>query len=127
MRLCERFKDVPIFVDTKKVDLSVFSGCTIKINEKEFSAIKKMASDCDYIITLGEGGALYNNTIYPTEKTEVFDVCGAGDVFLSALVYGCLKYGSLKEAINIANKCASLSVSKMGTYVLTKEDLKSIL
>ncbi|MAH44340.1 hypothetical protein CMI37_00830 [Candidatus Pacearchaeota archaeon] len=126
-QLCEKFKDTPMFVDTKKTDLSMFVGCTIKINEKEFSAIKRMPPEGDYIVTLGEGGALYKDVIYPTEKTEVFDVCGAGDVFLAALVYGYLKHGAMPKAVEIANKCASFSVSKMGTYVLTKEDLKSIL
>jgi len=127
VEICEKFKDTPIFVDTKKDNLSMLSNCVIKINEKEFANIKKMGSDCEYVVTLGEGGALYNNEVFETQKTEVFDVCGAGDVFLASLVYGFLTEGDMKKAIDIANKCASYSVSKMGTYVLTKEDLKDIL
>lgn len=127
IEICERYKDTPIFVDTKKEDLTMLSGCVIKINEKEFSNIKRMPDDCEFVVTLGEGGALYNNKVYETNKTEVFDVVGAGDVFLSSLVYGYLTSASLESAIEIANKCASLSVSKMGTYVLTKEDIQNIL
>ena len=121
------FENTPIFVDTKKEDLTMLSGCVIKINEKEFANIKKMPKDSEFVVTLGEGGALYNNKVYDTNKTEVFDVCGAGDVFLSSLVYGYLTTQNMEDAIIIANKCASLSVSKMGTYVLTKEDVENIL
>ena len=76
-----------------------------------------------FIVTLGERGTQYCDIIYPTSTVEVFDVCGAGDVFLSSLVSGYLKYGSVEEAIPFANKMASLSVTHMGTYVLTKEDI----
>jgi D-beta-D-heptose 7-phosphate kinase/D-beta-D-heptose 1-phosphate adenosyltransferase len=127
IKICEKFKDIPVFVDTKKEDLTMLSQCVIKINEKEFSNIKRMPPTCEFVVTLGEGGALYNDKVYETKKTEVFDVVGAGDVFLSSLVYGYLTSGSLESAIEIANKCASLSVSKMGTYVLTKEDIQNIL
>ena len=127
IEICEKYKDTPVFIDTKKEDLTMLSQCVIKINEKEFSNIKRMPPDCEFVVTLGEAGALYNNKVYETKKTEVFDVVGAGDVFLSSLVYGYLTLGSLESAIEIANKCASLSVSKMGTYVLTKEDIQNIL
>ncbi len=75
---------------------------------------------------MGPKGALYDNKMFRVEETEVFDVCGAGDVFLSGLVYGYLQNGDISKAIPIANKCASFSVSKMGTYVMTPEDLKNI-
>lgn len=126
INICKMFKDYPIFVDTKKTNLSCFSNCYIKVNEKEFKSLDKMPRDSEFIVTLGEKGALYKDSIYPVENTEVFDVCGAGDVFLSALVYGFLKYKSVELAIPIANKCASFSVSKMGTYTLTKEDLNDL-
>lgn len=125
-QICEMFKDVPIFVDTKKNKLNCYSNCVLKINEKEFKEIKKMPVGCDFIVTLGDRGALYQHEVHPTIKTEVFDVCGAGDVFLSALVYGFLKTNDMKEAIAIANKCASFSVGKMGTYVMSKDDLKNL-
>jgi len=85
-----------------------------------------MPDSCEFVVTLGPKGALYNHEIYNTKQTEVFDVCGAGDVFLSGLVYGYLNTKSMPEAIRIANVCASFSVSKMGTYVMCPEDLKNI-
>ena len=69
----------------------------------------------------------YNNKVYPTTKTEVFDVCGAGDVFLSSLVYGFLEYNNMPDAIRLANRCASVSVSRMGTHVLTKDEISEVL
>jgi|7_EtaG_2_1085326.scaffolds.fasta_scaffold00028_52 D-beta-D-heptose 7-phosphate kinase/D-beta-D-heptose 1-phosphate adenosyltransferase len=117
---------IPIFVDTKKTDLSCFEGCYIKINEKEYSNIESRPRGSKFIVTLGERGAKYQDSIYPTETVEVFDVCGAGDVFLSSLVYGFLKHEDMRKAIRIANKLASISVSHMGTYVLTPEDIKWI-
>jgi len=125
-QICATFKDKPIFVDSKKQDLSSLTGCIVKINEKEFDSLINMPKDSSFVVTLGERGALYDGEIYSTERTEVFDVCGAGDVFLSGLVFGWLESRKMPAAINFANKCAELSVSKMGTYVLTGEDIDDL-
>ena len=119
--------NIPIFVDTKKTDLSCFEGVFIKINEKEHESIEVFPVNSDFIVTLGERGTLYNGNIYPTNAVEVFDVCGAGDVFLSTLAHTYMKNRNMPEAIRSANKMASISVSRMGTYVLTKEDIDEIL
>tara|TARA_R110002012_G_scaffold233844_1_gene407260 strand:+ start:874 stop:1653 length:780 start_codon:yes stop_codon:yes gene_type:complete len=122
-RICELFKDKPVFVDSKKQDLSFFSDCIIKINEKEFNSLTSMPKNSKFVVTLGEKGAMCDGKIYSTDKTEVFDVCGAGDVFLSGLVYGWLRWKDPRLSIDLANKSARVSVSKMGTHVLTKEDV----
>jgi len=115
----------PIFVDSKKKDLRIFGDCILKINDAEaLTAI--ISSTQEVVITVGARGALWKGQIYETDKVDVFDVCGAGDVFLASLVYGYLSYKDLSRAIAIANRCASLSVSKMGTYVLTKEDINDL-
>jgi len=116
---------MPVFVDSKKQDLTCFKNCIIKINESE--AHKAIIDPTqEVVVTLGASGARWKDSIYKTEKVDVFDVCGAGDVFLASLVYGYLKHGDMSKAINIANKCASLSVTKMGTYVLTTEDINDL-
>ena len=120
-------KNIPIFVDSKKNDLSCYENCYIKINEKEFNSIETSPSRSQFIVTLGERGALYDGTIYPTNPVEVFDVCGAGDVFLSTMVCMYLKTGNMVDAVKSANKMASLSVSHMGTYVLTSDDISVLL
>ena len=118
--------NVPIFVDTKKKDLTCFEECVIKINEKEFSHIEVFPSNAQFVVTMGEGGARHNDQVYSTEAVEVFDVCGAGDVFLASLVYGFLTNNAIGKSISIANKMAGISVSHMGTYVLTKKDILKI-
>tara|TARA_R100000664_G_C2759374_1_gene149075 strand:- start:7180 stop:7977 length:798 start_codon:yes stop_codon:yes gene_type:complete len=127
--ICKRFKklNIPVFVDSKKKNLSCFSDCYIKINEKEFTNSQGFAKNCKTIITLGSRGATYNNKVYTTDKVDVFDVCGAGDVFLSILVSFFLLTNDIERAILYANRCASYSVTKMGTYIITLQDLKFLL
>lgn len=113
-----------IFIDTKKTDLQKFSGCYVKINETELNA---SISDVDtMIVTLGAKGALYNEKMYPTNKVEVHDVTGAGDVFLASLATFYLHLGSIEAAIPYANKLAAVSVTHKGTYTISKEDLNSL-
>jgi D-beta-D-heptose 7-phosphate kinase/D-beta-D-heptose 1-phosphate adenosyltransferase len=53
-------------------------------------------------------------------------VVGAGDTFLSALVYFYLIYGKIEEAIPYANKAAAIAVTHFGTYVLTERDVNEV-
>tara|TARA_R110002020_G_scaffold363289_1_gene575584 strand:- start:18829 stop:19617 length:789 start_codon:yes stop_codon:yes gene_type:complete len=125
-RLCELYKEVPIFADSKKIDVSCFSNCFLKINEQEFQRCQNLSPSTEVIVTLGERGAKYKDDFFSTTAQEVFDVCGAGDVFLAALTYGFLKEGEITKAIELANKAATLSVSKPQTYTLSLKDINDI-
>tara|TARA_R100001163_G_C5064186_1_gene201698 strand:+ start:1990 stop:2778 length:789 start_codon:yes stop_codon:yes gene_type:complete len=125
-KICQFYKKLPIFVDSKKTDLSCFSGCIIKINEHEKRNITQHPKKSDLVVTLGSKGALYGDKIYKAKEVEVYDVCGAGDVFLSALVYKYLLTKNMDAAIIFSNKCASYSVSKFGTHVLTREEIEDL-
>ena len=114
----------PVFIDSKKTNLP--EDAYIKINELEYEKMSYCNHD-NLIITRGGKGAEYRGELYPAEKVNVFDVVGAGDTFLAALIYGYLKYGRIDKAIPIANKAAAVAVSHTGTYVLTKEDVDEIL
>ena len=114
----------PVFIDTKKICIP--GNAFIKVNEYEFKKITHFIPD-NMIITKGGEGTEYQGKLYPAEKVKVFDVVGAGDTFLAALTYGYLKYGTIEEAIPLANKAAAVAVSHRGTYVLTEEDVKKIL
>lgn len=118
--------NIPIFVDSKKKDLTIFKKCIIKINKKEYENCILDDED-DVIITLGPLGAKWQDKFFPTSKVETFDVCGAGDVFLSSLVYGYLTTRDMEKSISLANRFAAHSVTKLGTYCLTKEDIDSII
>lgn len=115
---------VPVFIDTKKRDLKRFKNAIVKINEREF---KNRTSDCDdIIVTLGSNGVLYKDNIIPAPKVEVFDVCGAGDTFLTALVCKYINSKDMIASINFANKAAAITVQHSGVYSLTKKDLINI-
>ena len=124
-KICELVSEFegPVFLDSKKRVLPS-QGCFIKINE-----VEKQLLTGDYnnlIVTKGAGGADYDGVNYPAEKTKVYDVVGAGDTFLAALVYFHLLYGRIDRSIPYANKAASIAVQNFGTYVLTEEDVKNI-
>ena len=122
--LIKSAKGLPIFVDSKKRDLSIYEGCFIKINQREYENMEKCPEKCKLIVTLGEQGALYKNTIYPVDSVDVFDVCGAGDSFLAGLVTTYLRTNDISESIKVANKCASVAVKRFGTYAVRMEDIK---
>jgi D-beta-D-heptose 7-phosphate kinase/D-beta-D-heptose 1-phosphate adenosyltransferase len=77
-------------------------------------------------VTKGSGGADYQGVNYPGIGVGVFDVCGAGDTFLSALVYFYLLYAKIEKAIPYANKAAAIAVTHFGTYVLSERDVNEI-
>ena len=121
--LVENF-DGPVFIDSKKTTLPL-DKAFIKINEDEYNKLTN--KDCpNLIVTKGSKGADYQGKNYPGIRVGVFDVCGAGDTFLSALVYFYLLYGTIENAIPYANKAAAIAVTHFGTYVLSERDVNEI-
>jgi len=113
----------PIFVDTKKTDLSKYENCIIKINENEQKNVLKYPNNYELIVTLGENGALYNKKVIPTNKVQVFDVSGAGDTFISSLVVKYLLCKKMEKSIKFANICSSIVVTKSGTATIKIEEV----
>lgn len=116
----------PIFMDTKKRNLGVFDDIFIKINEKEYNNTQSLPSSSNLIVTMSQKGCRYLDKIYEAPKVDVFDVTGAGDTFLAALAVKYIETSSITNAIEFANKCAAISVTHQGCYVLTKEDIKNL-
>ncbi len=114
----------PVFVDTKKKDIEKLNSFIVKINEDEHQ--KLISSTEELIITKGNKGASYKGRDYHCPEVVVEDVCGAGDTFLSALVFNFLNTRDLERAIVYANKAAGIAVQHSGTYVLTKDDIDAI-
>ncbi|MBY6177820.1 bifunctional hydroxymethylpyrimidine kinase/phosphomethylpyrimidine kinase, partial [Staphylococcaceae bacterium DP2N0-1] len=89
---------------------------------------KSMAQNADYflslgakvvIITLGEQGIYYavenDSGLVPAQKVKAIDTTAAGDTFIGAFVSRFnMKERNLVEAIDFANKAASLTVQKSG-------------
>ncbi len=80
------------------------------------------------VITLGEDGMLLSadgkilKTI-PTAAREVYDVSGAGDTSLAALVLALAAGRSLEDAALFANAAAGVVVGKLGTATVTPKEL----
>jgi D-beta-D-heptose 7-phosphate kinase/D-beta-D-heptose 1-phosphate adenosyltransferase len=124
--LCKVYKNKPVFVDSKKRDLSCFRKCVLKINEKEREDMIKPPVKSKLIVTLGSSGAKYNNKRYKTNQVKVFDVTGAGDTFLSIISLFSASGLSIEESIKLANHAASISVTKSGTYSLSEKDIEKM-
>jgi D-glycero-beta-D-manno-heptose-7-phosphate kinase len=114
----------PIFVDTKKTDLVRFEGCYVKINQVEFEAAKTFPTEL--IVTLGRDGVKYKEHKFSTPQVEAFDVCGAGDTFLSALAYNYVLSQDIVTAIKFATQAASVTVQHIGVYSPTLEEIERL-
>lgn len=113
----------PIFVDTKKTDLVRLEGCFVKINQKEFELAKTFPSDI--IVTKGNKGASYKDKLIPAPNVEAFDVCGAGDTFLSALAYQYCHTNDIIKSIEFAIKASSVTVQHIGVYSPTLNEIEN--
>jgi D-beta-D-heptose 7-phosphate kinase/D-beta-D-heptose 1-phosphate adenosyltransferase len=114
----------PIFVDTKKSDLARCEGCFVKINQVEFEAAKTYPTEL--IVTLGRDGVRYQEHKISTPQVEAFDVCGAGDTFLSALAYNYVLSGDILAAIRFATRAASVTIQHIGVYSPSLEEIEQI-
>jgi D-beta-D-heptose 7-phosphate kinase/D-beta-D-heptose 1-phosphate adenosyltransferase len=116
---------LPIFVDTKKKNLKEFDGCYVKINELEYSTATSLPNDSWLITTRGKAGSTYNGRQFPAPIVgEVTDVTGAGDTFLAALTYEFLNKQDIDQAIEFANKAASITVQHLGCYAPNLEEIR---
>ena len=70
------------------------------------------------IITLGEKGLFYTDgneeTYLKASSVKAIDTTGAGDAFNGGLAFGLLKEKSIKECLELANKVAGVSTTKLG-------------
>ncbi|MEX2045401.1 MAG: PfkB family carbohydrate kinase, partial [Opitutus sp.] len=84
------------------------------------------------VITLGEDGMLLSTNgrvdkRIPTAAREVYDVSGAGDTALAALVLALAAGASLETAAHFANAAAGVVVGKLGTATVTPRELAASL
>jgi len=106
-----------MYMDTKKTDLAKFNGIMLKINNLEYR--RAVSLNDDFVVTKGAKGCLYKNVNYQAAPIDVVDVCGAGDVFLAAMVAEYLKTNDMSQALNFANKLASMSCLRLGTVCVS--------
>ena len=125
--LCNNFNR-PVFVDTKKRSLFHKDNVFWKINKKEYNDLDKdhLPNDSHLIVTLGCDGALWAGMKFLPQVVKVFDVCGAGDTFMAALVYEFLKTSNMQKSIDLANRAAAISVTHPGAYYLSQNDIETL-
>ena len=118
----------PVFIDTKKRDLSRFSADNVyvKINESEYKT--STSRPAQFIVTLGDQGALFTSPsigakMFETKRVEVMDVCGCGDTFISALAFQYLFTNNIEKSIIFANMAAGITVQHRGNYAPTYEEI----
>lgn len=118
----------PVFIDTKKQDLSRFNADNVyvKINELEYKT--SISRPAQFIVTLGDQGALFTSPsigakMFETKRVEVMDVCGCGDTFMAALVARYLFTNDIEQSIIFANKAAGITVQHRGNYSPTLKEI----
>ena len=116
--------DITVFVDTKKTNLGLYRNLIFKLNEKERNQLQSCPDNL--VVTLGARGAEYCEKIYPTDSVKVNDVCGAGDMFLSALAVKYHQTRSIIDGIKYANRAAGIAVQHTGVYVLSNFDVEKL-
>ena len=94
--------------------------------DKILNFIKDNIECKNILLTRGKEGMILNNIynkITHDSVIKLVDVTGAGDVVLAVLVYTYLKNGDLLKACKIANYIGGKSVSVIGNYNVSINDI----
>jgi len=80
------------------------------------------------VITLGSRGMLLapkkgKREEIPTKARDVFDVSGAGDTVIAAMMLGLVSGADYREAVSLANYAAGVVVGKVGTATCGPDEL----
>ncbi len=149
-RLINKFSKSRIIIDPKPNNKIIYNNLFIlKPNKKELVELTNLKYNFEYdklekfennireyilknnilnlVVTDGINGAYLitkdSFMHFPSKKVEVFDVSGAGDSFLAALILFCCKGKNVSESIKYANQAASTTIIHSGTTPLIPKDL----
>jgi len=134
-----------VLVDPKGDDYQRYSGATLLTpNRSEFREVaggwkteaelnakaEKLRTELQLealLVTRSEEGmSLYRaNEVLnePTQTREVFDVSGAGDTVIATIAVMLASGSDLPAAVRIANRAAGIVVGKLGTAVVSREEI----
>ncbi len=135
----------PVLVDPKGDDYARYAGATLLTpNRSEFREVagnwksdaeltekaerlrKELKLDALLVTRSEEGMSLYreNEILHePTQTREVFDVSGAGDTVIATLAVMLACGADWSEAVRIANRAAGIVVGKLGTAMVSREEI----
>lgn len=147
-----RTANVPVFVDPKQRDVSIYAGATVlSPNLKELTlaantdalagtdaivnAAKALATkhQFQYVLTTrgGDGMTLTDaeGLVRHADATanEVFDVSGAGDTVIATLAAAHAAGAPMPEAMELANLAGGIVVGRLGTAVVHQTDLTAAI
>lgn len=97
-----------------------------------YQRMKKKYLKPEFVITLGEKGALYciNNQIKisPSLKVKTVDTYGSGSIFRAAFAYTIVNGGDIEKAVKMGCIAGSLSTTKYGARpsIPTLEEINTI-
>jgi len=135
----------PVLVDPKGDDYARYCGATLLTpNRSEFREVagswkseaelnlkaEKLRTELQLealLVTRSEDGmSLFraNEVLHEATHTrEVFDVSGAGDTVIATLAVMLASGADLSDAMRIANRAAGIVVGKLGTAVVSREEI----
>ncbi len=135
----------PVLVDPKGDDYARYQGATLLTpNRSEFHDVagswsseaelntkaEKLRTELQLealLVTRSEEGmSLFraNSVLHePTQAREVFDVSGAGDTVIATLAVMLASGAELGDAVRIANRAAGIVVGKLGTAVVSRQEI----
>ena len=134
-----------VLVDPKGEDYSRYQGASVVTpNRAELREVVGRWTDHDdlarraqtlradlaidaLLVTLSEQGmTLFESGTamhVPAQAREVYDVSGAGDTVIATLAVMTAAGAPLAQAVRIANRAAGIVVGKLGTAVVTRQEL----
>ena len=135
----------PVMVDPKGDDYTRYSGATLLTpNRSEFREVagnwkseaelsakaeklrKELQLEALLVTRSEDGMSLYraNEILHePAQSREVFDVSGAGDTVIATLAVMLASGAGFPDAMRIANRAAGIVVGKLGTAVVSREEI----
>jgi D-beta-D-heptose 7-phosphate kinase / D-beta-D-heptose 1-phosphate adenosyltransferase len=144
--------DVPVFVDPKQRDVSIYAGATVlSPNLKELAlaagvdhfendaaiiaAAQHLATTHRFqyvLVTRGEHGMSLIDAAglvlhLPAAAQQVFDVSGAGDTVIATLAATYAAGATMAHAATLANLAGGIVVGRLGTAVVHRSDLTAAL
>jgi D-beta-D-heptose 7-phosphate kinase/D-beta-D-heptose 1-phosphate adenosyltransferase len=146
-----RARNLPVIVDPKSRDFSLYSGATCvcpNLHELANAATRELHTEEDIIsaarslieahsiasilVTRSRDGMTFVSAQgevhhIAARAQEVFDVSGAGDTAIATLTLGIAVGLETPKAAQLANLAAGIVVGRLGTAVVTGQDIKTVL
>lgn len=129
------FKNIG-YVKQNDSELATAVGRTLKTDEELYEAGRELLNRLDaagVLVTRGEKGMVLfekNGAIHDipvTDKSEVFDVSGAGDTCVATVILALAAGGSPEKSARISNFASGIAVRKLGTATVSSAELKKVL